>query len=355
VPDHTVLVTGVNGFVAGHCVKELLAHGYAVRGSVRNLATADVDHLHALASAAGTSLELVEANLDSDGGWDDAVAGCAFVCHVASPNPAEVPRNEDDLIRPAVDGTLRVLRAAAKSGDVRRVVLTSSLDAVFYGHGSASVGPRTEDDWTKAENSPPYPKSKTYAERAAWEFVRNSRLELVTVLPGLILGPLLHAHRTPSVEVIRKLLAREVPATPRIGFAVVDVRDVAAAHRLALETPEAAGNRYICAGAHTWTTDIAAILAAEFGPRGYRIPTGKLPLWLMWVLARFDKAIRLAFDYARIPKHVSAEKAKRELGWTPRPAVESVIATAESLVEFGVVRRSRSDSADHVSQAARSA
>jgi dihydroflavonol-4-reductase len=337
VPDTKVLVTGATGFVAGHCIQELLAHGYAVRGSVRNPATADVAHLHAIAQRTGGSLELVEARLDADAGWAEAVDGCASVWHLASPNPTQAPKDADEVIRPAVDGTLRVLRAAAASGTVRRVVLTSSIDAIRHGHDPADHRVRTEADWSDVDRCDPYPRSKVYAERAAWDYVRDQPLELVTVNPGLVLGPLLHAERTTSIEVVRLLLARRMPAVPRLGFAVVDARDVAVAHRLAMEVPEAAGNRYICAGEHLWMGDIAAVLAAEFGPLGYRIPTRPLPYWLMWAIARFDRTIRLALGYVGVPALVSADKAKQDLGWTARPARESIVDTAESLIRYGVV------------------
>lgn len=337
--DTTVLVTGATGFIAGHCIQELLAHGYAVRGTVRNLATAKVAHLHALAADIGGKLELVEARLDADAGWAEAVDGCAHVWHLASPNPPEAPEDENEVIRPAVDGALRVLRAAAASGTVRRVVLTSSIDAIRYGHDRTDHRMLTEADWSNVDRSGPYPKSKVYAERAAWEFVRDKPLELVSVNPGLVLGPLLYAQRTTSIEVIRLLLARKMPAVPRLGFAVVDVRDIAVAHRLAMEIPEAAGNRYICAGEHLWMGEIARVLATAFGPRGYRIPTRPLPYWLMWILARFDRTMRLALDYVGVPALVSSDKAKRELGWTARPARESIVDTADSLLRLGVVRR----------------
>lgn len=345
-----VLVTGATGFIAGHCLEELLTYGYAVRGTVRDLATADVAHLHAVAQRTGGSLELVEAHLDADAGWAQAVDGCAYVWHVASPNPPEVPRNEDDVIRPAVDGTLRVLQAAAASATVRRVVLTSSVAAVTAGHDRASSQTHTEADWSNPNRSGAYEKSKLYAERAAWDFAWEHGLELVAINPSLVLGPLLHAERTTSIEVIRKILAREVPAVPRIGFPVVDVRDVAIAHRLAMETGSAAGNRYICAGEYLWMGDMAAILAAEYGPRGYRIPTRPLPYWLMRKIARFDETVRLALKFVGVRDMVSADKARRELGWTPRPARESIVDTAESLLRYGVVRR-RADTATHTPEA----
>jgi dihydroflavonol-4-reductase len=333
----TVLVTGATGFIAGHCVEELIAHGYAVRATVRDLSTARVGHLRALAQRSGGSLELVEARLDADAGWAAAVDGCRSVWHLASPNPPAVPKDESELIRPAVDGTLRVLRAAAASGTVRRVVLTSSIDAIRYGHDRADDRVCTEADWSDVDRCGPYPRSKVYAERAAWDLVRDERLELVTVNPGLVLGPLPYAQRTTSVEVVRLLLARAMPAVPRLGFAVVDVRDVATAHRLAMETPAAAGNRYICAGEQLWMGDIAALLAAEFGPRGFRVPTRPMPYWLMWAAARFDPTLRLALGLVGVPASVSAAKAERELGWTTRPAKESIVDTADSLLRHGLV------------------
>jgi dihydroflavonol-4-reductase len=337
-----VLVTGATGFIAGHCIEELLNHGYSVRGTVRHRATAEVAHLHEAAERTGGSLELVEASLDADAGWAEAVDGCDVVWHVASPNPPSVPRDADEVIRPAVDGTLRVLRAADAAA-VRRVVLTSSTDAITAGHDPADQRVRTEADWSNVDDAGPYERSKTLAERAAWDFVRERDLELVTIHPGLSLGPLLRPERTTSMEVVRLLLARQVPATPRLSFAIVDVRDIARAHRLAMETPGAGGNRYICAGERLWMGEIAAILAEEFGPRGYRVPTRPLPYWLMWTIARVDPTVRLALTRVGVRQSLSAEKAERELGWKTRPAHESILAAAESMLRLSVVPRSRTD------------
>lgn len=333
--DTKVLVTGATGFIAGHCVEELLSNGYAVRGSVRSVETADVAHLHAIADRTGGSLEFVEASLDADAGWAEAVEGCDYVWHVASPNPAELPKDEEELIRPAVDGTLRVLQAAAASGSVRRVVLTSSSDAVTQGHDQAESYVFTEADWSDLDRSAPYAKSKVLAEQAAWQFVEDKPLELVTVIPGLVSGPLLRGEKSASIEVVHKLLARELPAVPKIGFNVVDVRDIATAHRLAMETPAAAGNRYACADGFMWMGEIAEVLAAELGPRGYKIPTRPLPYPVMWVIARFDKTVRLALTYVGKRQTLSTEKARRELGWSSRPARQSILDTAESLIRFG--------------------
>ncbi len=340
--DTLVLVTGASGFIAGHCVRELLEHGYKVRGTVRSLkATDKTAHLRSIAGRTGGSLDLVEAELGGDRGWKEAVAGCTYVLHVASPFPAEVPKDEMDLIRPAVDGTKRVLSACAESGTVKRVVLTSSVAAIAFGHGNDSAKVRTEEDWSNPDRCEAYQKSKTLAERAAWEFVNDlapgKRLELAVINPGFVLGPVLNADPGTSGEVVRKLLTREMPACPRVGFAPVDVRDVAIAHRLAMERPEAPGNRYICAGDHVWIEDMAKVLAAEFNPKGYRVPTGRLPYWLMWIIARFDKAVRLALDYVGRQERVSCAKAKRELGWKMRPIEETLVDTGRSMIEHGIV------------------
>jgi nucleoside-diphosphate-sugar epimerase len=337
-----VLVTGASGYIAGHCVRELFEHGYRVRGTVRHLAdTRKTEHLQRMATALGGSLELVEADLSADRGWREAVAGCRYVLHVASPFPAEVPKDEMDLIGPAVDGTRRVLQACADAGTVQRVVMTSSVAAVAFGHTDGHDRVRTEADWSQVDNCEAYQKSKTLAERAAWEYVEQlpaeRRFELAVVNPGFVLGPLLNADPGTSGELIRKLMVREMPACPEVGFAPVDVRDVALAHRLAMERPEAPGNRYICAGEHLWVRDMARVLAAEFNPRGYRVPTGRLPYWLMWIIARFDKAVRLALDYVGRKEIVSSAKAQRELGWTMRPIEETILDTARTMIEYGVV------------------
>ncbi|WP_214401888.1 SDR family oxidoreductase [Pseudonocardia lacus] len=333
-----VLVTGATGFIAGHCIAELLTHGYAVRGTVRRLGSAKTDHLRRL----GGPLEFVEARLDSDGGWAEAVAGCSAVLHVASPFPPEAPKHEDDLIRPAVDGTLRVLRAAAASGTVRRVVLTSSVAAVTAGNPHDAAHPLTEADWSKPEQATPYAKSKTLAERAAWEFVEeDGRIELAAINPGLVLGPLQHPDPRSSLETIQRLLDGGMPAVPMLGFAPVDVRDLATAHRLALESPKAPGNRYICAGPHTWLPDMARTLAAALNPDGHRVPTRRLPYWAFWLAARFDPTLRMALAFVGREDHVSSAKAVDDLGWTMRPTAETVVDTGRSLVEHGLAKGRR--------------
>ena len=340
-----VLVTGASGYIAGHCIRELLEQGYPVRGTVRSLSAVDkIVHLRLIAEQTAGRLEFVEADLADDRGWAEAVAGCAHVMHIASPNPSAIPKHEDEVVRPAVAGTLRVLRACADSGTVRRVVLTSSIVAVIIGANRKSDLVRTEEDSSDPDLCTAYAKSKTLAERAAWSFVEalpaDQRFELCAINPGFVLGPLQRAKVSTSVEGIRKLLDREVPGSPRIGFATVDVRDVAVLHRLAMQRPEAAGNRYLCAGDHMWMQDLAKILAEEFNPKGFRVPTGRLPYWLMWGIARFDKTARMALDFVGRRELVTADKAVRELGWTMRPARESIVDTGQSLLEHGMLRRS---------------
>jgi nucleoside-diphosphate-sugar epimerase len=345
--DKIVLVTGATGYIGGHVVRDLLEHGYRVRGTVRDLSNKK-KHAHLLAlcdehTPAGSAprLELVQADLERDDGWDAAVEGCTYVQHVASPFPAAAPADENELIRPAVEGSLRVLRAAAKSSSVRRVVLTSSVAAVAYGHGDTNGRVLTEEDWSVAERCEAYQKSKTLAERAAWDFIAKQPagrgLELAVINPGFVAGPLSGPDIGTSGEVVGRLMRRELPACPEIGFATVDVRDVATAHRLAMETPEAAGNRFIAAGAHVWMQDIGKMLAEEFGPKGYRPPTGRLPYPVMWLVARFDKSVRLVLQYVGKKEEVSHEKAKRILGWSPRPVRETFVDMANSMIANGLI------------------
>jgi dihydroflavonol-4-reductase len=275
----TVLVTGATGFTAGHCIVDLLAHGYNVRGTVRNLATADTKHLHEAIGKASGTLELTMATLDADGGWAEAAAGCDYALHLASPIPFKAPRHQDELIRPAVDGTTRVLMAA-RAG-VRRVVCTSSLDVITRNRATAGRQ-RTEADWSDP--------------------------------------------------------AGEMPAIPPLHLAFTDVRDLAAAHRLALEVPEAKGNRYICSNGDLPMTGIAEILKAEYGPRGYKIATRPLPPWIVRVAAPFNSEAKLGAEMLGIKHDVTSAKAIRDLGWTPRPLRDSILDTAESLIGAGIVR-----------------
>ena len=334
-----VAVTGASGYIALHVVRKLLAEGYPVRGTLRDpgrgagIEAALAKHV----DVAG--LSFVEADLMADGGWAAAVAECRYVLHIASPLPKAPPKHEDDLIVPARDGALRVLRASAAAG-VARVVLTSSVAAIL--HGARKAGAYDESDWS--DPSPPinaYAKSKTLAERAAWDFVEglpaDSGLELVTILPSLVLGPLLDADGSASVEAVRRFLAREIPAVPRVGFSLVDVRDVAEAHVRAMEAPVAAGQRLVCSGEFYWLADVARVLKAHLAARGYKIVTRELPNWAVRLVALIDSSARSIVPQLGERKVIDASRLAATLDWRPRPADQSIRDTADSLIELGVV------------------
>lgn len=250
-----VLVTGATGFLGQHCILQLLAAGYEVRGTVRSLQReADVRTALRRGGADAAKLSLVEADLTADAGWAEAVRNCTYVLHVASPFPLVQPDDEDDLIRPAREGALRVLKAAAEAG-VKRTVLTSSVAAVSAGHDKSGGRVFDESDWSDLEkpNVSAYEKSKTLAERAAWDFIATPDargMELAVINPGAVLGPALSADTSSSLEIVRQLMSRALPACPHIGFPIVDVRDVASAHLAAMTRPDAAGKRFICTEKH---------------------------------------------------------------------------------------------------------
>ena len=337
-----VLVTGGSGFIGGHCILQTLAAGHSVRATLRNPARAD--EVRSQLERAGTTglerLSFAAADLERDAGWPEAVAGCDFVLHVASPFPSVEPKNEDDLIRPARDGALRVLRAA-RSGGVKRVVLTSSIVAIVNGHPESRT--YDEADWTNtdAANVGAYPKSKTLAERAAWDFVaKEGGPELATVNPSLVLGPALGPDASTSVGFIQRLLNGAIPALPRIAFGVVDVRDVAGLHLRAMTDPNAKGERFIAtAGDFMSLREIALTLKARLGEAARRVPTRELPDWLVRLVALVDPSVRQAVPELGKTKNATSEKAKRLLGWSPRSRDDAVIATAESLIKLGLVKR----------------
>jgi nucleoside-diphosphate-sugar epimerase len=333
----TILVTGIGGFLGGHVARQLLSKGYSVRGSVRRILHSDriKDQICVNASADAPRVSFIEADLRSDAGWDAAVAGCRYVIHTASPFPAGLPKDEDDLIEPARDGALRVLRAAQRAG-VTRVVLTSSIAATNHGSGQA---PYTEDDWTDptGRRATPYYKSKTLAERAAWDFARETGLDLAVINPGIIFGPLLGPDYGTSVALIQQMMSGALKRVPRFGVAVVDVRDAADAHIRAMTHPGASGQRFIAAGKFFWMRDMAAVLARSFPDYASQLPSGEVPNWMIRMLAPFSARSRMIVHELDRDLSVSADKAKRVLGWQPRPEEEAIRASAQSLIDHGLV------------------
>ena len=336
-----VVVTGGSGFIAGYCIAELLNNGWRVRTTIRNLSRAEETRatIGKIAVNADT-IEFVAADLNSDVGWAGAVAGADYVLHLASPVPVVAPDNDDEVVRPARDGTLRVLKAS-RDARVRRVVVTSSIAAIAYGRGQRTQS-FSENDWTDETNrkdTTPYARSKTIAERAAWEWQKTEggTLELVTVNPVVVLGPALGSDFSASLEVIKKLLDRSVPALPRFGFNLVDVRDIAKLHLLAMTAPEAAGERFIASSEFYWMKDIAGILKQELGDNARNVPSVSIPDFLVRILAMFDPVLRgRLFDLGK-RRLVSSDKARRILGWTTRPTRETILDTARSLLGQGLV------------------
>ncbi|HEX8123646.1 MAG TPA: aldehyde reductase [Solirubrobacteraceae bacterium] len=336
MPDQLVLVTGGSGFIGAHCIKRLHADGYRVRTTVRSLEReAEVRGM-----VGDGPLEFAVADLNDDAGWAEAVAGCAYVLHVASPFPLGVPKHEDELIVPARDGALRVLRAARDAG-VRRVVLTSSFAAIGYGHDDTEQV-ADERRWTDVAgpNVGAYAKSKTLAERAAWDFVESEggSLELAAVNPVAVLGPLLGPDASTSVELVKRLIDGSMPGTPKVAFGIVDVRDVADLHVRAMTAPEAAGERFLAIGEDfRWASELAEWLREALPERAKKIPKRALPNVLVRVASVFDGSLRQLVPELGRRKRATNEKARTVLGWRPRTDREATVATAESLLALGLV------------------
>src|SRR5215468_4342437 len=293
----TVLVTGGSGFVGSHCIIQLLAGGHQVRTTVRRLQRES--EVRAMLKEGGAApvppVSFVAADLTSDAGWPEAVEGCDYVLHVASPFPMGTPRDENELIGPARQGTLRVLRASRDAG-VKRVVLTSSFAAIGYGH-DPQAAPFDETSWTDLgdHHVRPYAKSKTLAERAAWEFIarEGKDLELSVVNPVGVFGPVLGADYSTSILMVQRLMDGALPGCPKLWFGVVDVRDVADLHLRAMTNPAAKGERFLAvAGDFMSVRDIARVLKARMGAQARRVPTLQLPNWLVRIAAMRDPAVR---------------------------------------------------------------
>jgi nucleoside-diphosphate-sugar epimerase len=339
----TVLVTGGSGFIGSHTILQLLAAGHQVRTTVRSIKReGDVRALLKEGGAQpGDRLSFFVADLENDAGWREAVTGCEYVLHVASPLPPSVPKREEELIVPAREGTLRVLRAS-RDASVKRVVVTSSFAAIGYGYKERGK-PFDETDWTdlSSEFVAAYPKSKTLAERAAWDFMakEGGSLELSVVNPVAVFGPVLGPDYSSSILLVQRMMDGALPGCPQLYFGAVDVRDVADLHLRAMTNPTAKGERFLCvAGDFLSMLDIAKILKRRMGDASKRVPTRQLPNWLVRLAALRDPAVKLILPELGKVKNATNEKSKRLLGWTPRSNEESIVATAESLARLGLLK-----------------
>jgi dihydroflavonol-4-reductase len=332
--EETVLVTGGSGFLGGWCLVELLRRGFRVRTTVRDPSReAEVRATLASEVDVGDRLSVFVADLNGDAGWQEATRGCDYVLHVASPFPPAQPKDPNELIIPARDGALRVLRAGLESG-VKRVVLTSSTAAVRNSGEKPPAQPLTEKEWTNPDNLQltPYARSKTIAEQAAWELVRElGNVDRLTVVnPSAILGPVLSDDLSYSLEVITRML-NGMPGVPRLGFSFVDVRDVADLQVTAMTAPEAAGERFLAAGPFLWLSEVAEILRDHLGPAAAKVPRRTVPSLIVRVMARFDPGLRSVVGELGEKVTYSSGKAETRLGWSPRPLEETIVDCAQSL------------------------
>ncbi|MEM8967510.1 MAG: aldehyde reductase [Bacteroidota bacterium] len=336
-----ILLTGVTGFLGSHLVIQLLNRGYSVKGTLRNSARIDsIKKIIGEYSSKLQNLSFTEIDLSDDlEKWKEVMAGIDFVMHVASPFPTTLPKDEKDLILPAKNGTLNVLRSAQAAG-VKRIVITSSSGAAVYGERKNGVF--SEKDWTNVNNkqdTTPYFRSKTIAEKAAWDYASNTpgAPELVTILPGAILGPVIDKSDSGnSVNIVKKMVDGSMPAIPKIGFETVDVRSVAEAHIKALEYREAPGNRYLCANGFLQFKDVANILRQHFPRR--KVPSRTLPDFMVRLFSYVDQETKPVLNDLGAQRLIDNSKIKEELDWQPISLEESVKDTAESLIRLNIVK-----------------
>jgi dihydroflavonol-4-reductase len=339
--ESQVLVTGGSGFIAQHCMIALLNAGYKVRTTLRSPEREQEVRVNLKRGGADADARLafVGADLTSDEGWSDAAAGCMYVVHGASPTPSGNHADEDDWIRPAVDGNLRVLRAARKAG-VRRVVLTSAFGAIGVGHAPMNR-PFNEDDWSVLSNRVgPYQKSKTLAEKAAWDFMASEGggLELSAINPVAVLGPVLGPDYSHSIRLIKSMLDGQA-GCPRVNSAFVDVRDVADLHLRAMTQRSAAGERFLASSGNSmWLVEVARVLRDRLASQARRVHTRQLPDWMVRIAAWRNPMVRSIVPLLGIELNATSEKAQRLLGWKPRPPEDAIVATARSLLDLKLVR-----------------
>jgi len=342
--DIKVLVSGITGFVGSHVAVQLINNGYTVRGTMRNMSRKDSMQDIFRENYSGMSeVEFVKGELTNPEDWDNAMEGVDYVMHVASPLPFDLKKDENDLIIPAREGTLNVLKAAHKH-NVKRVVLTSSIAAIGQGHKIRSRT-YTEEDWTNLKGKKdvdPYVKSKTIAESEAWKFINQSNvnLELAVINPGYIFGPLLEKDYSDSAVIIKKILKADMPGLPRTSFPLVDVRDVAEMHVWAMEKPQAAGNRFICVNKTSWFQEIAITLKDEFPEFQGKIKTKVIPDIIIYVYGLFDTKVKSIQSELGCFKVYDNSRAVKMFNWEPRSNKEAIISMAESMIRLGVVNSS---------------
>ncbi len=341
--DKLVLVTGGSGFIAVHCIVKLLQQGYSVRTTLRSLKRQN--EVKEMVKNGGVTsfdnLSFIEANLSDDKNWDAAVKDCEYVLHVASPTPVIKFTHEDEMINPAKEGVLRVLKAARGAG-VKRVVLTSAYGAVGMGHKNRKT-PYTENDWSNlnAGNIHPYQKSKTIAEKTAWEFIKTEggNLEFSTVNPVAVMGPVLGPDYSHSNQILKRMLEGEINACPKIDSCYVDVRDVADLHLLAMIHPKAKGERFLATSGNALSMlDVAKILKRRLGDDAKKVPTNEVPNWKLRLAALTNPSLRMLATLLGKYAQVSGEKAKKVLNWTPRSNEEAIVATAKSMLQMGLIK-----------------
>ena len=333
-----VLVSGGSGYIAGFLIRQLVAEGWEVHTTVRSLAKEA--SVRELLGVDDSRLRFFAADLNADAGWAEAMAGCGFVAHVASPLPMGVPKDANELIAPARDGALRALHAAREAG-ARRFVMTSSVAAISYGRGRG-VHHFTEADWTQLDRPDlsPYIQSKTIAERAArdWVAKEGGGLEFCSINPSVVLGPVWSADCSASIAVVKKLLDGSLRATPDFGFGIVDVRDVADLHVRALKAPGMAGERFIASGRFMMLREVAEVLRAGLGAQAGKVTTRNVPDWVVRIAALFNPLARAVVGELGSVRNQDASHAKAVLGWATRPVEESILDTARSLIAHGIVR-----------------
>jgi dihydroflavonol-4-reductase len=339
--DKIILLTGISGFIAKHCAVEMLRAGYRVRGTVRDLSKADKVRATLAKHCDVSKLEFVAADLMADAGWAEAAKGVYGVLHVASPFIIGEPKDENELIRPAVDGTMRVLKAAIAAG-AKRFVQTSSIAAMMAGHGYTRTKPFTEDDWTILDGPDvsAYQKSKTLAERAARDYLAQTKADIhyASVNPGFVLGPLLDSDYGASASVIQMFMKGKYPGCPALSFPCVDVRDIGKMHRLALETSEPSGGRYVGVSESAWFVDMTRAIKAKLNAADTKkVPTKQLPNFVIKLIALFDKSARSIVPDLGRQVDMDNSRTRKALGMEFKPVSESAPAMAQSLVDEGLV------------------